>query len=192
MGPVADEPTRPGSPRRRLGAYRSTRSASVPTSCVGNNSDQRVDGTPSRAERSRPIHPLACAAAHTGPTAHKPPRFGYRRRGPAPPPQPRAGWFVSSAAQSRKLERKPCGTAGTFRLLSIRGQPRNADRLAASAGKHQWAVPSAEFTRRLENLHRSAGERHPVLALRLHAAGGNRPNSGRQIDLVPPCAAYLS
>ena len=55
----------------------------------------------------RTSRPSTDAAARTGPTGRTPPRPCSARRGPAPPRRPRAGWFVSSASQSRNVERKP-------------------------------------------------------------------------------------
>ena len=72
---------------------------------------------PRRRGGRRTSRPSAGAAARTGPTGRRPPRPCSGSRGRAPPRRHRAGGFVSSAAQSRKLDRKPCGTAPISRSL---------------------------------------------------------------------------
>ena len=68
-------------------------------------------GNRSLGPGSAPSRPSGYACGRTGRSGHRPPPPGCRPHAPGPPRSPPGDWSVSSAAQSRELERKPCGTA---------------------------------------------------------------------------------
>ena len=99
-------------------------------------------------------------------------------RVPAPARHTSRGASEHSAAQSRKLERKPCGTAPiprsrtSFEIAISLSGPRRAE-------GNTTPEPSESVTRLLEHRQRPLGQRNPVLPGRLHPLGGNAPFPSR-------------
>ena len=93
------------------------------------------------------------------------------------------GWSVSSAAQSRKLERNPCGTARDAAPFEQQAQLLEIQPPAAPAGEHERAV--AERPGDGKDRQRAPAQRHPVLPLHLHPRGRDGPHVFRRVHLVP-------
>ena len=62
---------------------------------------------------------------------------------------------------------------------------------AVRRGEDQ-AGSARELSRFVQDLERARGERDPVIALRLHAARGDRPGLRIEIDLVPSSEPNLA
>ena len=119
----------------------------------------RVWGLPSQFNREG-CERRSRAGQINGPA--RPPGLDARRPGSL------RGCSVTSAAQSQKLDRKPCGTAAILSVLSNLDNAVMPSGFPRTLGKHQQADAS-ERTRLLENLQRSTTERDPVLAIPLRA-----------------------
>ena len=66
------------------------------------------------------------------------------------------------------------------------------ERLPVAHGEHEPAVAVAERPRRVEDLHRAAAERSPVLPVRLHPGRRDGPHVGRGVHLGPSCPTDLA
>ena len=100
--------------------------------------------------------------------------------------QTSCGASVRSAAQSRKLERNPCGTVGIRNSLNraLRGVACSRTPLA------DWHAPLRPGRVRFrlgQNFQRTRRQRHPVL----HTLRRNRPHPGLHVNLRPARPAHL-
>ena len=101
------------------------------------------------------------------------------------------GMLVRSAAQSRKLDRNPYGTAAMLSSLinwlsvaSESGFPRGLG--------NTRPVPSLSLCTSCRIASAPLGERHAVIPLCLHARGGDGPDARVQVHFVPRRQAHLA
>ena len=94
------------------------------------------------------------------------------------------GWTVSSAAQSRNDERKPCATAAILWYWSILGSVDMPIGLPLRIGNtSRLPIPSVRAASRISSARPHSGNRCSRFAF--HPCGAGRPHRDGRVDLVP-------